>query len=208
MRTRVKICGITRPDDGVYAAEQGADAIGLVFYPPSPRAVDKQQAKLIADALPPFVATVALFVNATEAEINDVLAEVRIDIIQFHGDEPPAFCEQFDRPYMKAIRMRPEVDLNEIADQYASAQGLLLDTYRPGVAGGTGETFNWDRVPRKFNMPIILAGGLTPENVGEAIKQASPYAVDISGGVEATKGIKDAAKVAAFMRGVTSVEVD
>lgn len=208
MRTRVKICGITCPEDGVYAASQGVDAIGLVFYPPSPRAVNCQQAKLIADALPPFVATVALFVNATVNEVSDVLAAVRIDVIQFHGDETPEYCEQFGRPYLKAIRMRPEVDLNEIADQYASAQALLLDTYRPGVAGGTGETFNWDRVPHKFKMPIILAGGLSPENVGAAIKQASPYAVDISGGVEATKGIKDAAKVTAFMRGVTSVEVD
>ena len=208
MRTRVKICGITRPEDGVYAAKQGADAIGLVFYPPSPRAVDCQQAKLIADALPPFVSTVALFVNATLTEINEVLDTVRIDLVQFHGDETAEFCEQFGRPYMKAIRMRPDVDLNGIADQYASAQGLLLDTYRPGVAGGTGETFNWDRVPHNFSMPIILAGGLSPENVGEAIKQASPYAVDVSGSVEATKGIKDAAKVVAFMRGVTSVEVD
>lgn len=206
--TRVKICGITRPEDGVAVAYQGADALGFVFYPPSPRAVTAQQALAVVDALPPFVTTVALFVNPDVAEVESVLNTVAIDLLQFHGDESAAFCAQFSRPYIKAVRMREGIDVAQIAQNYSEAQGLLLDAYRPGVAGGTGDVFDWARVPQNCDLPIILAGGLTPDNVSNAVRQVRPYAVDVSGGVEADKGIKDVAKIAAFMRGVNSVEVD
>ncbi len=208
MRTRTKICGITRPEDGVVAARQGADALGFVFFAPSPRAVDVARARAVVEQLPPFVTTVALFVDPTEAEVEQVLRALPLDLIQFHGDESPAFCGRFGRPYIKAVRMRPDVELSRFAERYHGAQALLLDSYQPGVAGGTGERFNWERVPRDFSMPIVLAGGLTPANVGDAIQQVRPYGVDVSGGVEAAKGIKDAAKIAAFMRGVESAKVD
>ncbi len=190
------------------AARQGADALGFVFYPPSSRAVDPSQANEIVSALPPFVTSVALFVDPSESEVERVLRALPVDLLQFHGDESPVFCGQFDRPYIKAVRMRPAVDLEQLAQDYSQAQALLLDAYRHGVAGGTGETFSWSRVPQNFSMPIVLAGGLTADNVGDAIKQVRPYAVDVSGGVEATKGIKDLAKMAAFMRGVNSVKID
>ncbi len=205
MSTRVKICGITVPEDGLEAARLGADAIGMVFYAKSPRAVDAEQAAKIVAALPPFVTTVGLFVNASVEEVSGVLAEVSLDLLQFHGDESPEYCVQFGRPYIKAIRMREGVDLSAELRRYSSGRGLLLDTYTPGVPGGTGESFDWDRVPENLASQIILAGGLTPDNVGEAIKQVRPYAVDVSGGVEASKGKKDAAKVAAFMGEVKRV---
>ncbi len=208
MRTRVKVCGITRPEDGVEAARCGADAVGLVFYAGSPRAVDIDGARAIIEVLPPFVTTVALFVDPSTQTVAEVLKALPIDLIQFHGDEAPSFCNQFERPYIKAVRMRDGIDLDEVARRYGSARGLLLDTYRPGIAGGTGETFDWDQAPREFHMPIVLAGGLTPENVAAAVRQVKPYGVDVSGGVEADKGIKDAGKIAAFMRGVNSVEID
>ena len=208
MRTRVKVCGITRPEDGVEAARCGADAVGLVFYAGSPRAVDIDGARAIIEVLPPFVTTVALFVDPSTQTVAEVLKALPIDLIQFHGDEAPSFCNQFERPYIKAVRMRDGIDLDEVARRYGCAQGLLLDTYRPGIAGGTGETFDWLHAPRDFHMPIVLAGGLTPENVAAAVQQVRPYGVDVSGGVEADKGIKDAGKIAAFMRGVNSVEID
>jgi len=198
MRTRVKICGITRIDDGLEAARLGADAIGLVFYAKSPRAVSIEQAAEIAAALPPFVTTVGLFVNPSVDEVEATLAALPLDLLQFHGDESPEFCQQFDRPYIKAIRMREGVDLVVELERYQSGRGLLLDTYTPGIPGGTGESFDWDRVPAEVASKIILAGGLTADNVAEAIKQVKPYAVDVSGGVEASKGIKDAAKMCAF----------
>jgi phosphoribosylanthranilate isomerase len=206
MRTRVKICGITRSEDGQAAAYAGADAIGMVFYATSPRAVSIAKAQAIVAALPPFVTVVALFVDPTAAEVETVLQNVAVDVLQFHGDEAPEFCDRFARPYLKALRMRAEIDLAAEARRYASAQGLLLDTYKEGVAGGTGESFDWMRVPRDLDMPIVLAGGLTPVNVAAAIQQARPYAVDVSGGVEAAKGIKDAAKMAALMGEVKRVE--
>lgn len=206
MRTRVKICGITRPEDGVAAAHAGADAIGLVFYAPSPRAVDIAKAQAIVAALPPFVTVVALFVDPTAVEVETVLQNVVVDVLQFHGNEAPEFCARFSRPYLKALRMREGIDLATEATRYASAQGLLLDTYKEGVAGGTGESFDWIRVPRNLTVPIILAGGLTPVNIATAIQQARPYAVDVSGGVEAAKGIKDAVKMAALMGEVKRVE--
>jgi phosphoribosylanthranilate isomerase len=201
-RTRTKICGITRPEDGLFAAAQGADAIGLVFYPPSPRCVTVEQAREVLAALPPFVTTVGLFVNATEEEVRAVLAAVPLDLLQFHGDEEEAYCRRFGRPYCKAIRMAEGVDLATEAARYAGASALLLDSFQAGVPGGTGHAFDWARIPAGLAKPMILAGGLGPENVDEAIRQVRPYAVDVSSGVEAAKGIKDAEKIIAFMRGV------
>ena len=205
MRTRVKICGITRPEDGLKAANFGADAIGLVFYPKSPRAVTIEQAQIIVAALPAFVTVVALFVDATKDEVMQVLSQVNIDIIQFHGNESVQDCEQYRRRYIKAIRMTDEVDLNKIAEQYVGATAILVDSYQKGVPGGTGESFDWQRIPKELAGNIILAGGLESDNVASAIKTVRPYAVDVSSGVESEKGIKDESKIEAFMRGVISV---
>jgi len=199
---RSKICGITRIEDALIAAEAGADAIGLVFYAKSPRAVSIQQARDIVAALPAFVTTVGLFVNASREELNDVLAGVALDLLQFHGDETPAECESYQRPYIKALRVKPGDDIAQLAAPYAKARGILLDTYVPGIPGGTGAAFDWSLVPRDLPQPVILAGGLSAGNVQAAIEQVRPYAVDVSGGVEASKGIKDAAKIRAFMRAV------
>jgi phosphoribosylanthranilate isomerase len=202
MRTRVKICGITSREDAQAAARLGADALGLVFYPPSPRCVSVEAARGIVERLPPFVCVVGLFVNATREEIGEALAGVRIDLIQFHGSECPDYCSEHGRPYIKAIRMRPDVDLRAEEARYAGASGLLLDAYRPGVPGGTGEAFDWSRIPPDLAGRVILAGGLTPDNVANAVRRVRPYAVDVSGGVERDKGIKDPGKIARFMRGV------
>ncbi len=198
-RTRVKICGITRPEDGFAAARCGADAIGLVFYAPSPRHVSVAQARAVVQVLPPFVTVVGLFVNAVQREVADVLQQVRLDVLQFHGDETPEECARFGMPYLKALRITPTTDITRAASIYSTAQGLLLDTHVDGIPGGTGQTFDWNLVPRDLPMPLILAGGLSPLNVKQAIRTARPYGVDVSGGVEAAKGIKDAAKIAAFM---------
>ncbi len=206
MNTRVKICGITRPEDALAAAEAGADAIGLVFYDKSPRAVDIGQAWEILDVLPPFVTTVGLFVNADAQTIEDILVEVPLDLLQFHGDEAPDFCEQFGTPYIKAVRMREGTDLKGIAQRYTAAQGLLLDTFRPGVPGGTGEVFDWSLAQQPCDKPIILAGGLRPDNVAQAIAQVRPWAVDVSGGVEKEKGIKDSGKISAFIQAVKQAQ--
>jgi phosphoribosylanthranilate isomerase len=203
MRTRVKICGITREQDALEAARQGADAIGLVFYPPSPRAVITEQAAEAIHRLPAFVTVVGLFVDADREEISQTLARVRVDLLQFHGSESPQDCIGHGRPYIKAIRMREGIDLHEQARRYDSACGLLLDAYRAGVPGGTGGAFDWARVPSDLAGRIILAGGLTPDNVEQAVRRVRPYAVDVSGGVEQGKGVKDAAKIKAFMRGVS-----
>ncbi|WP_085617112.1 MULTISPECIES: phosphoribosylanthranilate isomerase [unclassified Pseudomonas] len=199
---RSKICGITRIEDALAAAEAGADAIGLVFYAKSPRAVDVRQARAIIAELPPFVTTVGLFVNASRCELNEILEVVPLDLLQFHGDETPQDCEGYHRPWIKALRVRPGDDLEAACQLYAGARGILLDTYVPGVPGGTGEAFDWSLVPARLSKPIILAGGLSADNVGQAIAQVRPYAVDVSGGVEQAKGIKDAAKIEAFMRAV------
>ncbi|MCB4811560.1 phosphoribosylanthranilate isomerase [Methylovorus menthalis] len=203
MRTRVKICGITRAKDAIAAVQQGADAIGLVFVEASPRHVSIAQAKDAIRSLPPFVTVVGLFVNADPAYVEQVLNEVRLDILQFHGDESPEECQRYARPYMKAIRVRPDTNLLQYALDYYHARALLLDAYVDGVAGGTGQRFDWTLIPSNLPLPIVLAGGLDADNVADAIKQVRPYAVDVSGGVEAQKGIKDAGKIAAFMRGVT-----
>ncbi len=207
-RTRVKICGITRPEDGITAASAGADAIGLVFYAKSPRFVTLQQARAVIASLPPFVTTVGLFVDASAPEIKAVLNEVLLDVLQFHGDEPPEFCASFGRPYLKALSMRDGIDLHYEAERFSSAAALLVDTFQAGVPGGTGISFDWARIPADLNKPLILAGGLNPDNVAQAIMQAQPYAVDVSSGVEAAKGIKDAGKIAAFMRGVVKADVE
>lgn len=196
---RIKICGITRVEDALVAAEAGADAIGLVFYPPSPRAVSVDQARRIIAALPPFVTTVGLFVNACRDELNRILDAVPLDLLQFHGDESPAECEGYGRRYLKALRVQPGDDVLAGMARYPGAAGILLDTFVAGVPGGTGETFDWTRVPAHSGRPLVLAGGLTAENVRVAIAQARPYAVDVSGGVECSKGIKDAQKVRAFI---------
>lgn len=206
MRTRIKICGITSVEDALAAARLGADAIGLVFYPPSPRYVEVEQAAEIAAALPPFVTTVALFVNADEQTIADVVSRVRIDLIQFHGNECKDYCGLHQRPYIKAVRMSDDVDLDKQLNDFSQARGLLLDTYKAGVPGGTGEQFNWDRVPAHVADKIILAGGLTPENVKDAVAQVHPYAVDVSGGVESAPGKKDTEKMARFIEAVRSQE--
>ncbi|WP_457665760.1 phosphoribosylanthranilate isomerase [Thiolapillus sp.] len=202
MRTRVKICGITRLEDALAAIKAGADALGFVFYPPSPRDVDVAQARRIVAQLPPFVTTVALFVNADRDTIAEVVQQVKIDLLQFHGNECPDYCAAHGRPWIKAIRMKDDVDLLKASNDYHQASALLLDAYKPGVPGGTGDSFDWERIPEKLAQRIVLAGGLTPENVAEAVRRVHPYAVDVSGGVEAVKGIKDQQKIKQFMRGV------
>ena len=205
--TRIKICGITRVEDALAAAHCGADAIGLVFYERSPRHVGIAQAAQLAAALPPFVSVVGLFVNAEAALVREVLAQVSLDLLQFHGDESPEYCAQFGKPYLKAIRVKAGVDLLQCASDFRGAKGLLLDAYMEGIPGGTGATFDWNLIPRQLSLPVILSGGLAAENVAAAIEQVRPYAVDVSsgvesGGVEASKGIKDAAKIAAFINEV------
>lgn len=186
------------------AAKLGADAIGLVFYGPSPRAVDIETAQRIVAVLPPFVSSVGLFVDADPSYVRDVLAAVRLDILQFHGDEDPAYCRQFKQPYLKAIRVNPDLDLLEYATRYIDAKAILVDAYVPGVPGGTGESFDWTLLPPHFPLPLILSGGLHPGNVAEAIQLTNPWAVDVSSGVESSKGIKDAELVAAFIKAVQS----
>ncbi len=197
---RIKICGITSVADARVAVEAGADAIGLVFYERSPRAVSIDQARVIAASVGPFVTVVGLFVDAHKAFVQDVLSSVGLHVLQFHGDESLEYCEAFLRPYLKAIRMRPELDVLQAIDSYPSAAGILLDAYRPGVPGGTGETFDWQRVPTESSRPIVLAGGLTAENVALAIQTTHVYGVDVSGGVELSPGKKDPQKVEQFIR--------
>lgn len=199
---RSKICGITRIEDALLAAEAGADAIGLVFYAKSPRAVTVQQARAIVAALPPFVTSVGLFVDASACELGEILDAVPLDLLQFHGDETPSYCDGWGKPYIKALRVKPGDDIAAQIDAYSGARGVLLDTFVPGVPGGTGEAFDWSLVPQAASKPIILAGGLTAENVQAAIQQVRPYAVDVSGGVEAGKGIKDAEKIYRFVQAV------
>lgn len=208
MRTRVKICGITRPDDALAAARAGADAVGLVFYAKSPRAVTIAEAQAVARALPPFVTTVGLFVDAAPDDIREVLRSVPLDRLQFHGNERPDQCRVYGRPYVKAVRMRETTDLTAVARSYHDAAGLLVDTYVEGVPGGTGRAFDWSHLPSSLGRPLILAGGLTPDNVAEAVSRVQPWAVDVSGGVESAPGVKDAARIEAFIRGVNSVRLD
>jgi phosphoribosylanthranilate isomerase len=199
---RSKICGITCIDDALAAVNAGADAIGFVFYAKSPRSVTAQQARGIIAALPPFVTTVGLFVNATACELNETLDAVPLDLLQFHGDETPEQCEGYHRPWIKALRVKAGDDIAAACKAYAGASGILLDTYVEGVPGGTGQAFDWSLIPQGLSKPIILAGGLSAGNVAQAIAQVRPYAVDVSGGVEKSKGIKDHDRIRAFMQAV------
>ena len=204
-RTRIKICGITRPEDGLAAANAGADAIGLVFYEPSPRAVSIGQARAICDALPPLVSVVGLFVNPSPDLVRQVLADIPLAWLQFHGDEDAGFCEQFGRPYLKAIRVQdPETVALGFA-RFPRAGGVLVDAYDPGRYGGTGQVFDWSWLPADRPRPLLLAGGLTPDNVADAVRKVRPWAVDVSGGVESARGIKDPHKIRQFVEGVRSV---
>src|SRR5687768_5931093 len=201
-RTRVKICGIREALHGVVAADAGADAIGLVFYRESPRFVTPGAAANVVAMLPPFVTSVGLFVDADEGKIHDMLKSVRLDCLQFHGDETPEFCASFGIPYVRAVSMKEGISLLEWAGRFSSARALLLDAHVPGVPGGTGQTFDWSAIPRDLPMPLILSGGLSAENVGPAIKAVGPWAVDVSSGVEASRGTKDPKKIVEFIRRV------
>lgn len=207
--TAIKICGITREQDALAAARSGAQAIGLVFYAPSPRYVTPAHAVGIQRVLPPFVTSVGLFVNASAQDVAQTLATVRVDLLQFHGDESPGFCRQFGVPYMKALRVRPGLNLLQCAKDFHDAKALLLDAYVEGLHGGSGATFDWALIPPDLPLPVVLSGGLTPQNVGAAIRAVRPWAVDVSSGVEVdgSKGIKDAAQIAAFVTGVRNADV-
>ena len=206
-RTRVKICGITRADDALAAAVMGVDAIGLVFYDKSPRSVSIEQAAAICSQLPAFVTTVALFLDAEQALVDEVLKQVPVDLLQFHGTEDPAFCARFDRPYIKALGMASlnREGLVSLSKAYKHARGLLLDSHAEGAAGGTGDTFDWNSIP-ELNKPVILAGGLTVANVADAISRVHPWAVDVSSGVEQGKGIKSVDLMSAFMHEVENAD--
>jgi phosphoribosylanthranilate isomerase len=202
----VKICGITRPGDGVDAAKAGADAIGLVFYPKSPRYLSVERAVEIRDALPPFVQTVALFVNPDPAQVAQVLGRVKPGLLQFHGEETPEFCGQFGVPFVKACRIKPGVDALQYLQPFSRAAAWLVDSFVPEY-GGVGESFDWSLVPRGAARPLILSGGLDQRNVAKAIRAVHPWGVDVSSGVESAKGIKDAGKMAAFVAEVRNADV-
>lgn len=205
-RTRVKICGISRPEDAEAAGLAGADAIGLVFYEPSPRAVTIEQAQAICAALPPFVTRVGLFVDPEPALVREVLNSVPVDILQFHGEETAADCESFGKPYLKAARVQPGFDLDLFISRYPGACGILVDTYQADKQGGTGKVFDWSLIPDRHNKPLILAGGLKTDNVADAVRRVRPFGVDVSGGVESAHGIKDAVLMYEFIREVNNVE--
>jgi len=207
-RTRVKICGITRPEDAVSAARLGVDAIGLVFYAKSPRYVNVAQARAICDVLPGFVTPVALFLNADESLVKKVVSEVGIDLLQFHGTETASYCESFAKPYVKALGVSGETNLVALMNSYTSARSVLLDSHVHGAAGGTGETFDWLSIPEQLRQKIILAGGLKPDNVAQAIQQVRPYAVDLSSGVELAPGVKDINLMTRLMQEIKRVDCE
>ena len=207
-KVRIKICGITRVEDASAAATAGADAIGIVFFEKSPRYVaNLQLASAIAREVGPFVTVTALFVDASAEYVNSVLKEVPVNLLQFHGEESREYCEQFSKPYIKALRVSEKTDIPQKIKEFSSASGVLLDTYVKGIPGGTGEVFNWQLVPEGLEKPVIIAGGLNATNVVEAIQTTSPYAVDVSGGVEASPGIKDKEKVQNFITSVRSLRL-
>jgi len=199
MAVRVKICGITRLEDALFAVNAGADALGFVFYDKSPRHVTAAQAAIVCRALPPFITRVGLFVDASAEFVQKVLQTVPLDLLQFHGDETPAYCAQFDKAYIKAVRVHAATNLLKYAADFDAASGLLLDAYVKSVPGGTGVAFDWKLIPENLPKPIVLSGGLNPGNVSDAVKQTRPWAVDVSSGVESAKGIKDMQKVAQFI---------
>ena len=196
--TRVKLCGFTHPDDVAIAVDLGADALGFVFYPPSPRALTLERAVVLTRPVPAFVTRVGLFVDASEAMVRDTFDRARLNLVQYHGAETPEFCQAMGLPYIRAIRVRPEMDLIAEMERYGDASGFLLDAYKPGVPGGTGESFDWGLIP-KTDRPVILAGGLTPENAMDAIQVVAPWALDVSGGIESAPGRKDPDKMARFI---------
>lgn len=202
MSVRVKVCGITRSEDAIAAVQCGADAIGFVFWPHSARYIDPESARRIAEVIPPFICTVGVYVDPDAAWVEETARAAKLNLLQFHGDESPEFCNQFPQPYIKAIRVKPDTDLLQYAQRYGAAKGLLLDTYAADMPGGTGHAFDWQLIPQQLSLPLILSGGLNPDNVARAIKQTQPWAVDVSSGVEASKGIKDEKKIIAFMQGV------
>ncbi|MEP5566996.1 MAG: phosphoribosylanthranilate isomerase [Halioglobus sp.] len=204
--TRIKICGITNPDDARAAVDSGADALGLVFYAKSPRAVTLLQAQAIAEVVPPFVTLVSLFVNADAETITDVVSQLPVGLIQFHGDEEADYCQSFGRPWIKALRVREEMNVAKEVAALAGAKGVLLDAWQDGVPGGTGKTFDWSLANEQLALPIVLAGGLNDGNVGEAIDSLRPRAVDVSGGVEASPGIKDPEKIKRFVAAVRAAD--
>lgn len=204
--TRIKICGITTPEDARAVIDCGADAIGLVFYPESSRAVSLEQAAEIAAVVPPFVSLVALFVNEPAEQIERILATVPIDLLQFHGEEVPEFCQQFGRPWIKALRVKPELDIAEACEMYGAARGVLLDSWQEGVPGGTGKTFDWSLAAQTLPLPVVLAGGLNAANVVAAIVALRPAAVDVSGGVERGPGLKDVSRVRDFIAAVRAAD--
>jgi phosphoribosylanthranilate isomerase len=209
--TAAKICGITREADALAAAHAGAHAVGFVFYAGSPRYVTPQRAASLLTAVPPFVTGVGLFVNAPAEAVVEAVRISRVCLLQFHGDESADYCRQVSAhcgvPYLRALRVRPGLDLLQYARDFHDAKALLLDAYVEGKAGGTGQTFDWGLIPRDLPLPVVLSGGLTPDNVAAAIRAVRPWAVDVSSGVETEKGIKDAAKIAAFMTGVRNADV-
>ena len=202
MSARVKVCGITRREDAEAAVQCGADAIGFVFWPHSARYIDADSARRIVEVIPPFVCSVGVYVDPDAAWVEQTARAAKLNLLQFHGDESPEFCNQFSQPYIKAIRVKPDTDLLQYAARYRTAKGLLLDTYAANMPGGTGHVFDWRLIPQQLPLPLILSGGLNPDNVASAIKQTKPWAVDVSSGVEASKGIKDKKKIIAFMQGV------
>lgn len=205
-RTRIKICGITRPEDARAAIAAGADAIGLVFYAPSPRAVTIEQATRIVAEVPPFVSVVALCVNELASDVERIIEGVKPDLLQFHGDESSGFCRQFQRPWVKALRVKDDTDVAAACADYAGARGILLDTWQEGVPGGTGKTFDWQMARTALPLPVVLAGGLNADNVAAAISDVRPFAVDVSGGVEMSPGIKDAALIRLFISAVRAAD--
>jgi len=201
-RTRIKICGIRDANHARIACEAGADAIGFVFHKPSPRYIAPKDASAIISTLPPFVTAVGLFVDEPEASLNAILGQAALDMLQFQGEEPPEFCVRFGKPFVRAVRMEEGADLVEYARRFSRARALLLDAHVPGEVGGTGRTFDWTRVPRELPIPVILSGGLTVQNVGRAVREVRPWAVDVSSGVESGRGIKDPGKIVEFIRSV------
>lgn len=204
-RIRVKMCGVTNPVDAGHAIAAGADAVGMVFYSKSPRHISIPTAGEISAVMPPFISTVGLFVNSSHEDVSTVLSAVPLDLMQFHGDEDEAFCSSFNRPYIKAVRVKPETDLMQICREYSSARGILLDSFKKGKPGGTGETFDWSMIPENLPLPIVLAGGLDASNVATAVTTVQPWAVDVSSGVELSPGKKDRQKMQQFIQAVESV---
>ena len=205
MKTRIKICGLTREEDVDAAVAAGAEAIGFVFYPPSPRYVTPQSAAELAKRIPPFVDVVGLFVNEAPEVVRAACEALHINVLQFHGDEDAVYCRQFARPYLRAARVRPGLDLVEFAGSFPDARGLLLDAFVEGYGGG-GHIFDWTLIPPNLPSYLVLSGGLTAENVGDAVRRVRPVAVDVSSGVEASKGIKDHSKIAAFVAAVRKAD--